>query len=32
MGKNLITGKSIVNISLPVIVFDTESFLERLAA
>lgn len=32
MGKNLIQGKSVVNISLPVIVFDTESFLERLAA
>eukprot|EP00828_Plagiopyla_frontata_P023741 TRINITY_DN3033_c0_g2_i1.p1 TRINITY_DN3033_c0_g2~~TRINITY_DN3033_c0_g2_i1.p1 ORF type:complete len:417 (-),score=63.80 TRINITY_DN3033_c0_g2_i1:58-1308(-) len=32
MGKNLISGKSVVNISLPVIVFDTESFLERLAA
>jgi hypothetical protein len=31
MGSNLIHGKSVVNISLPVTIFDTISFLERLA-
>lgn len=31
MGSNLIHGKSVVNISLPVTIFDNISFLERLA-
>ena len=31
MGSNLIQGKSVINISLPVDLFDTKSFLERIA-
>lgn len=31
LGSNLIQGKSVVNISLPVDIFDTKSFLERIA-
>lgn len=31
IGKNLLSGKSIMNISMPIEVFDTTSFLERLA-
>jgi len=31
LGSNLIQGKSVINISLPVDLFDTKSFLERIA-
>lgn len=31
MGSNLIQGKSVINISLPVDLFDIKSFLERIA-
>ena len=31
VGKNLLTGKSIMSISMPIDIFDTESFLERIA-
>lgn len=31
IGKNLLTGKSIMNISMPIDIFDTTSFLERIA-
>jgi hypothetical protein len=31
IGSNLISGKSILNISLPVIVFDKRSNLEKFA-
>ena len=31
LGKNLITGKSILNMSLPIEIFGTDSNLERLS-
>ena len=31
LGANLLQGKSVINISLPVVLFDTKSFLERIA-
>lgn len=31
IGKNLLSGKSIMNISMPIDIFDTTSFLERIA-
>lgn len=31
LGSNLLQGKSVINISLPVDLFDTKSFLERIA-
>lgn len=31
MGKNLLSGKGILNVSLPVMVFSMESNLETLA-
>ena len=31
IGKNLLTGRSIMNISMPIDIFDTTSFLERIA-
>lgn len=31
MGSNVLSGKSILNVSLPVKVFDAKSFLEKIA-
>ena len=31
MGKNLLTGKSMINISMPVIIFSDSSVLGRMA-
>ena len=31
LGSNMIKGKSLVNISMPIDIFDTKSHLERLA-
>jgi len=31
IGANIVTGKSILNISLPIDIFDTRSNLERFA-
>lgn len=31
MGKNLLTGKSVINVSMPVIVFSDSSVLGRMS-
>ena len=32
MGSNMLNGKSLLNVSLPIKVFDNKSFLEKMAS